>query len=125
MRIDSNNNKYNIPIKEKKKKRKKVGSETLNSHANAKRKGFSRNAVAQQTVHFRPTSKQKEFLDLQEDKSKAIREALDLLIKKRTDVDSLLDYFSLNYPLNWRRINRINGVQIKYKIKEFKNVENS
>jgi len=121
MEINKLNCKSNKLNKEKRKKGRKFKEKTLNDIARAKCKGYSKNMVAQRSIHFRPTSQIKEFLDLQDDKSKTIREAIELLMKKRMNIDLFLDELCINYPLNWRRINRRNGLFLKYKIKELKN----
>lgn len=121
MELTNTNYKSNKLIKENKKIVRKKRVNTLSDESTAKRKGYSRNGVAQRSQHFRPTSKQVEFLNLQDDKSKTIRQALDLLMNKRININSLLDELCMSYPLNWRRVNRRNGLFLKCKIKEIKN----
>ena len=114
-------NKKQIKInKGNKKKERKYKERTLNDTARTKRQGYSKNMVAQQTIHFRPTSQIKAFLNLQKDKSKTIREALELLMKKRTKTNLFLSELSMDYPFLWRSVNRRNAQFITQKIKELK-----
>ena len=97
---------------------------TINDQARAKGKAYSQNSVLLNPICFKPTSKQISFLEAQ-DKSKVIKEALDLLILKRTNLDKLLEDLNKNYPLNWRRINRRHGKRTTNKIRELKNGRNN
>lgn len=118
MNNTNTNYKSNNPIKEN---RKIEGTYTMNVPIysnNAKAKVNPEKVVI--PISFKPNKKEKEFLEMQDNKSDSIHKALEMLMSIRENPNNLLSELSLKYPINWRKINRRNGQKINQKLKELK-----